>query len=235
MTQELNLSNYFNKTSIETLDPIFIDILKTTNKTNEIEVEDSDAYYVEKINELKKTYNINKIKATYSKLYSLEIIQKELEIIRLISKYSLQNNKLEYNFIILCLKYLLELSSILQSRLKQPVITISKQSKNTIVRCSYKFCNFKDSCIYNYSKKGNCCYQDHYVHNMVSQDINGLILYIEANNAPDEIIIHNKEILKSINTLSFVIAHMETELRTKCMYVEQKEWDSFHYIHVIKS
>ena len=48
-------------------------------------------------------------------------------------------------------------------------------------------------------------------------------------------IIHNKDILKSVNTLSFVIAHMETELKTKCMYAEQKEWDSFHYIHVIKS
>ena len=32
----------------------------------------------------------------------------------------------------------------------------------------------------------------------------------------DEYIVHTKEILKTINTLSFVINHMEIELRTKC-------------------
>ena len=235
MTQISDLYNYFNRTIIDSIDPIFLDIINTTKNIVDVNVEDTEAYYIEKINELKESYNITKIKNTYSKKYSLEVIQKELEIIRLISKYSLQNNKLEYNFIIMCLKYLLELSEILRCRLKQPVIFISKQNKSTIVRCSYKFCNFKDSCVYNYSKKGNCCYQDHYVHNMISHDIDALILYIESNNNPDEMIIHNKEILKSINTLSFVIAHMETELRTKCMYTEQKEWESFHYIHVIKS
>ena len=118
--------------------------------------------------------------------------------------------------------------------MKQPIITISNTNNTGIVRCSYKFCNFKDSCVYNYSKKGNCCYQDHYVHNMVSHDISALMMYLEANNIDNTTIIHNKDILKSINTLCFVIGHMETELRTKCMYSEMKDWESFHYIHVIK-
>ena len=142
---------------------------------------------------------------------------------------------MEYNFIITCLKYLLELSNILQYRLKQPNIFIQVQNKYNIVRCSYKFCNFKDSCVYNYTKKGHACYQDHYVHNMVSHDISALILYVEANYNETELIIHNKEILKSINTLSFVIGHMETELRTKCMYAELKDWENFHFINVIKN
>ena len=235
MIHDTDLYNYFNKTSINRVDPIFVKLLDTKIEEIKDTIEDTDVYYQQKMNELKELYDNGKIKTTYSNKYSLEIIQKELDIIQLISKYSLQNNKLEYSFIILCLKYLLELSEILRCRLKQPSIFISKQNKSTIVRCSYKFCNFKDSCVYNYTKKGNCCYQDHYVHNMVSHDIDALILYIESNNKPDEMIIHNKDILKSVNTLSFVIAHMETELKTKCMYAEQKEWDSFHYIHVIKS
>ena len=69
---------------------------------------------------------------------------------------------------------------------------------------------------------------------MVSHDISALMMYLEANNIDNTTIIHNKDILKSINTLCFVIGHMETELRTKCMYNEMKDWESFHYIHVIK-
>jgi hypothetical protein len=237
MTQVSELyKNFFNKDSINIVDTPFIHIINTTKNTSTIDViiEDTELYYIEKIKEIKESYDIDNIKAIYSKKKSLEIIQKELDIIKLISKYSLQNNKLEYNFIISCLKYLLELSNMLRARLQQPIISISKQNKTNIIRCSYKFCNFKDSCVYNYSKKGNCCYQDHYVHNMVSHDIDALILYIESNNTVDETIIHNKEILKSINTLSFVIGHMETELRTKCMYAEMKDWESFHFIHVVK-
>ena len=228
-------TNYFNKTSLDTVDPMFIGLINTKpTLTIDTLIEEDESFYMNKLKEIKDSYNVEMIKSQYTKKKSLEVIQKELEIIKLISKYSLQNNKLEYIFIISCLKYLFELSSILRIRLGQPIITISKQNKTSIVRCSYKFCNFKDSCVYNYSKKGNCCYQDHYVHNMVSHDIEALILYIESNNTQDNMIIHNKDILKSINTLSFVIGHMETELRTKCMYAETKDWDSFHYIHGIK-
>jgi hypothetical protein len=235
MTQVYELyADYFNKNCLETVDNSFIEIMNTKKPTIDTIIEDNEINYIEKMKEIKDSYNVEKIKSTYINKTALEIIQKESEIIKLISKYSLQNNKLEYNFVVACLKYLFELSNILRIRLKQPIINISKQNKNNIVRCSYKFCNFKDSCVYNYSKKGNCCYQDHYVHNMVSHDLEALILYVESNNTADDIIIHNKDILKSINTLSFVIGHMEAELKTKCMYAEMKEWDSFHYIHVIK-
>jgi hypothetical protein len=234
MTLNNELYNtYFNKTILNITDDIFIQQIKNTHITDNV-IEDSDINYIDKIKEIEDSYDVNTIKSIFTNKKSLEIIQKELEIIKLISKYSLQNNKLEYNFIIVSLKYLFELSEILRERLKQPTISFSKQNKSSIIRCSYKFCNFKDSCTYNYNKKGNCCYQDHYVHNMVSHDIYAIIQYIEDNNTINEIIIHNKDILKSINTLSFVIGHMETELRTKCMYAEMKDWDSFHYIHVIK-
>ena len=39
---------------------------------------------------------------------------------------------------------------------------------------------------------------------------------------------HNKEIIKSINTLCYVIGHMENELKNKCFYQEKKNWNNFH-------
>ena len=224
---------FYNNKIIDIDNTEFINLINTTKNLNNIEnkIEDNETLYLDKIKEIKETYNIDTLHHQYSNKPSLTIIQKEVELIKLISKYSLQNNKLEFNFIILCLKSLFVLSEILRNRLKLQLIVLSKQNKHTMVRCSYKFCNFKDSCVYNYNKKGHCCYQDHYVHNMVSHDISALIMYIESNNNVDEMITHNKEILKSINTLSFVINHMETELRTKCMYTEAKDWESFHYIH----
>ena len=223
--------NYFDMTKdIET-------IMKTNRFINNIEtkIEELEVDFISKMNEIKNTYDNEDIKSIYSSKNSVEILQKELEIIKLISKYSLQNNKLEFIFIITCLKYLLKLSEILRERLKQQPININKGflKTNNISRCSYKFCNYKDECSYNYNsnKKTNSCYQDHYVHNMVSHDVESLISYIEKNYKNNSIIMHNKEILKTINTLSFVIGHMEGELKAKCLYNDPKDWEKYHYIN----
>jgi hypothetical protein len=113
---------------------------------------------------------------------------------------------------------------------------LTNNSTNNITRCSYKFCNYKEECAYNYNigKKTNQCYQDHYVHNMVSHDVSSLISYIEFNYKTNSLILHNKEILKTVNTLSFVIGHMEGELRAKCLYNDPKDWEKYHYINVLK-
>ena len=100
-------------------------------------------------------------------------------------------------------------------------------TQSTITRCSYKFCSYQDSCTYNYNlKTKNLCYQDHYVHNMVSSDLKILLNYIKQQSS----VMHNKEILKTINTLSFVIGHMELELRTKCLYLPENEWEMCHVV-----
>jgi hypothetical protein len=198
----------------------------------EVKIEELEVDYLLKMNEIKNTFENDNINTLYKNKNSLEILQKELEIIKLISKYSLQNNKLEYVFIITSLKYLFELSEILRHRLKQSVINFNKSSKNAnIIRCSYKFCSYKENCTYNYMKKSNQCYQDHYVHNMVSHDVLSLISYIEAHYLTNSQILHNKEILKTINTLSFVISHMESELRAKCLYIDSKDWEKFHFMN----
>ncbi len=227
------VDSFFNVDSLKLTDELQ-KILNENKFINNIDVkiEELEIDYYSKMNEIKNTYEQENIENLYKNKNSLEILQKELEIIKLISKYSLQNNKLEYIFIVTSLKYLHSLSEILRHRLKQLPINFNKHLKNNnIVRCSYKFCNFKENCTYNYVKKSNQCYQDHYVHNMVSHDVLSLISYIEINNMNNTQILHNKEILKTINTLSFVIGHMESELRAKCLYSEQKDWEKYHYMN----
>ena len=75
--------------------------------------------------------------------------------------------------------FLYNISEILRKRINQEKINHNIKSNKNIPRCSYKFCNYKDSCSYHYKNKESFCYQDHYVHNMVSADLNILINYIK--------------------------------------------------------
>ena len=202
------------------------------NKVIQIESE-----YQIKLKEIEELCDNNETIEKLKKDNSLKILQKELDVIKLLSKYSLQNNQLNYTFFMNALNLLLILSETLRIRLEQNEINIEKKaySDDNISRCSYKFCSFKDSCNYNYNKTKNMCYQDHYVHNMVSVDLKILIEYIELKYGDTKIVLHNKEILKTINTLSYVIGHMELELRTKCLYVPESEWESYHVIKHVKT
>jgi len=315
-------------------------IIKLKNKTNYKNMEDKilqiEKDYFDKIDYIKNLYNnSNKIKILKTK-NSLIILQKELEIIKILTKYTLQNKILDYNFFKLCLILLLDLSETLRLRLNQKnllhediknkkniiddtkknklnkinniiidnidsistnnidsivstnnidlvstnnidlvstnnidsivstdnidsivstnnidlvstdnidsivstdnkiisdTIIIDKMNAYSISRCSYKFCSYKDKCSYNYNTKSkNLCYQDHYVHNMVSADLKILLKYINENFNNSINILHTKEILKTINTLSFVISHMENELRIKCLCLPENEWESCHFI-----
>jgi hypothetical protein len=49
----------------------------------------------------------------------------------------------------------------------------------------------------------------------------------KANKVPP---ITNIDTAKNFNTLSFVINHMENELKTKCMYLSENEIESFHFV-----
>ena len=200
------------------------------DKVNEIEIN-----YHEKLKQLQEIcYNENEID-NYKNKNSLIILQKELEIIKILTKYSLQNNQLDYNFFLSCLKFLFKLSETLRIRLGQKEIIYESKTytPTNIPRCSYKFCSYKDACVYNYNiKNKSLCYQDHYVHRMVSTDLYVLINYIEQKYNDQDFVIHNKEILKTINTLSFVINHMESELKAKCLYLNENEYESCHFVKV---
>lgn len=197
------------------------------NKVIQIETE-----YQIKLKEIEELCTNNENIAKIKKENSLKILQKELDIIKLLTKYSLQNNQLNYTFFMNALNLLFTLSETLRIRLKQNEIIIEKKAylDDNISRCSYKFCNFKESCNYNYNKTKNMCYQDHYVHSMVSIDLKILIEYIDKKYGDTKIVLHNKEILKTINTLSYVINHMENELKSKCLYLPENEIESFHFV-----
>lgn len=216
-------------------------INKLSNKTNEKNVEykinQIEKDYQDKLKEVENLCNFNdKVEKIKSKS-SLVILQKELDIIKLLTKYTLQNKSLDPTFFISCLNILLNLSETLRIKIGQKevmhdkIIDDNKLNEFNLSRCSYKFCSYQDNCSYNYNvKTKSLCYQDHYVHNMVSADLKILIEYIKQKQEKNNLILHNKEILKTINTLSFVIGHMETELRTKCLYLPEAEWEACHKV-----
>ena len=221
------LDKYINK-NVYNIDTELKELVDNTKYIDTIDekINNIENDYNQMINEINRL-NIGFYSTNYKNINSLRILQKELSIIKLLSRYSLQENNLDSSFLIKCLKLLLELSEILRTRLKQKEIKINKTNLH---RSSYKFCNYKDKCTYNYNKKKNYCYQDHYVHNMVSYDIKVLLQFIENNN----ISLNNKEILKSINTISFVVNHMENELNAKCMYLDESEWEIYHTVNNYK-
>jgi hypothetical protein len=230
---------YDNKSKMIIEDELFNKLLNTLkNQTNQnsvqVKVNQLETEYQQKLKEIELLCtNVDNIEIV-KKENSLKILQKELDVIRLLTKYSLQNNQLNYTFFMNALKLLYNLSESLRNRIGQKEISIEKKNytDDNISRCSYKFCNFKDSCNYNYNKSKNLCYQDHYVHNMVSADLKVLMDYIEQKYGNDQVVAHNKEILKTINTLAFVINHMESELKSKCMYLQENEIESYHFVKI---
>ena len=217
-------TDLFTNIDLDTIN--LINDYKDKKNTLENKIKNIELKYMTDIEDIKKFCNNNE-KSMYNNITSLEILTKEVNLIKIILKYSLSNNQLEINFLKKSLNYLFILSDILKKRLKQKDIELSTNYE--LSRCSYKFCTFKENCNYFYSKKQNSkCYQDHYVHNMVSHDIKVLLSYINQQYDDNLVIKQNKEILRTLNTLSFVIGHMETELKAKCIYLDKNEWNKFH-------
>lgn len=217
-------NSYGNKLNLnnERIDK-FLEYFQTEEIQNEDNVKEFDLF-IEKANIfLDKDLNI---------LSSLELLEEESYFIKILSKYILQNNYIDTEFFKNCIKILTKLSSILMQKLKQcEIVHKNKNFNNYIPRCSYKFCSFKEDCFYNYSNKTkNICYQDHYVHNMVLADLLILDEYVNKYFNNNKILIPNKEILKSINTLSFVIDHMYLELKSRCLYLNKDQIENEHFI-----
>ena len=82
-----------------------------------------------------------------------------------------------------------------------------------ITRSSYQFCKDKHECEFNYNQEQyDGCTNQHYVHNLVNEDITTLIQYLQSSQ-PDHI---NKvdwnQVKKTIETVLFVVGHMSAEL-----------------------
>ena len=167
---------------------------------------------------------------------SLDILKKQDLLSSYLSK-SIQNTNINIIFLKKILVWLMDTSNYLNNKVGLKIYnhndTLIKQDK--VIRSSYKFCNFKHNCSYNYDNKKKGCYADHYVHNMVYADIFALLNCIDKYHS-DKDVIQNKEIVKCINTISFVIRHMYEELHNLCMYCpNSNEHDKYHIVKITKN
>jgi hypothetical protein len=174
-------------------------------------------YYINNINNINIDFNLN----------SLELLKIEDELTFYLHKYCLKSHDINNDFINKMLNLILNISNNLKKRVKLPDFNLksNEKNKNELKRCSYKFCKFKENCNYNYCKKKCVCYQDHYVHHMVSFDILQLLNYLKSEN------VNHLEILKSVKTLAFVINHMKNELSIKCLYCKPNEIEKNHIVN----
>jgi hypothetical protein len=133
-----------------------------------------------------------------------------------VDKYLHNKNNKEFNFT-LCIKklnWLQKVSKHFSDSLKLPIVLNAFSKTKVIPRSSYQFCDFGYDCDYNYNhKKHEGCLYQHYVHNLVYADIMSLLEYI--GNVKDKSFNDIKfiEIIKCLNTLSYVIGHMYDELK----------------------
>lgn len=178
------------------------------------------------LNEICKILNDDNL----SNLTALELLQKQDLISSYISK-SMQNNSINKDFFHKNLEFLKKTSEILSKKINLKLYTHNYDfvKKDKIVRSSYKFCNYKHSCSYNYDKGKKGCYADHYPHHMVYADCDALIYCLDTHYK-EENEISNKEIIRCINTISFVIKHMLEELNNLCLYSKKEDYDKFHFI-----
>lgn len=200
---------------------------------NEEEIKTHDLNLIDfSLNNEKILNEIDKILQNYkfSNMTSLEILKNQDLISSYISK-SIQNNLINKNFFIKNIIYLRDSSKYLSEKIKQNLFNHNLEylKKDKIIRSSYKFCNFKQNCNYNYESGKKGCYADHYPHNMIYADCLSLIECINKYYKEEDEI-QNKEIMRCINTISFVIKHMYDELNNLCMYSKRNEHDKFHFV-----
>ena len=88
----------------------------------EDEITDLDFEYEKSMLKINNLSNEDSLEELLKDKNSLYILENELEIIKLLSKYTLQNNYLNLKFFMKCIKLMLEMSSILSQRLKLPKI-----------------------------------------------------------------------------------------------------------------
>jgi hypothetical protein len=128
-----------------------------------------------------------------------------------------KNEEINYDSCLLKLKWLIDVSKYFSDKLGlqcNPHKNITTSDFHTINRSSYKFCEYGHNCQFNYSNEGNKrgCFSQHYVHNLIYADMLSLYQYIIALQKCDDGQTNFIEIIKCINTISYVINHMFEEL-----------------------
>lgn len=115
------------------------------------------------------------------------------------------------------LEWLLAVSKYFSDKLHTPIILHTTKGRN-IPRSSYKFCDYGHDCEYNYTHKHEGCFAQHFVHNFVYADIKALADHIQIVKKKEFDDIKFIEIMRCMNTVSYVISHMHEELKCVSHY-----------------
>lgn len=214
----MDWTKYFNNDILDIKNNSYLNNLVLSQKKNYFELlKKKEGVVEQELNNLEEYVSKKFIVDNYKKLNSLQLLEKQNNVIIKLNTYCLKLDEVDEMFIIKTLNYLYNISIILKQRLGQKDIKFLE--KNNIQRCSYKFCKFKENCNYNYNfnKKKMVCYQDHYVHNMVICDLKQIINYLKKNTNNKKM----SDLSKSINTISYVINRMYKELKARCIYLTE--------------
>jgi hypothetical protein len=91
--------------------------------------------------------------------------------------------------------------------------SLERDRPDTIGRNSYKFCDFGHGCSFGYSLEDKRdCYSQHFVYPLILSDIHNLVDHILTDDGTCSPDIQIKEVITSINTITYVINHMYNEL-----------------------
>ena len=101
--------------------------------------------------------------------------------------------------------------------------------RGIIPRSSYKFCEYNYDCQFNYQDKYSGCYAQHFVHNLVCADIYAVINHLK-NCYETRKEYNYQELIKCINTISYVVKHMYEELSNL-----QSQYGNIDNVHIERS
>lgn len=161
------------------------------------------------------------IKINFKDLSDIDLLEYELIVsnclrndIKIFCEKVLDQQNTSTEHIIEKLNWMLNVCQYFSKKLGLRIYIKSSNNINTINRSSYKFCNYNYECQFNYNvKKYEGCFAQHFVHNIVYGDIISLRDFIlNFNNKINNTTAN--EIIKSINTINYVINHMYDELKS---------------------
>ena len=219
---------------------------QTSYKSDTGQVISNCYIFLEGLDSENVTSRVNSIIRGRSLAHNLDIVNLANQdfIASYLFKYVIQNNICSFTMIVDCLDYLFQTSRHLASKTGHTVNvgphgrgSTNRPSQSMISRCSYKFCTHTHCCQYNYPERkrssGKGCYSDHYVHHKVALDVHSLKCYIEEiffDPENDNIVIrNNQEIIKCVNTITFVVKHMYDELWN--VYISCQKKKSYEELH----
>tara|TARA_Y100000780_G_scaffold230383_1_gene252453 strand:+ start:722 stop:1345 length:624 start_codon:yes stop_codon:yes gene_type:complete len=183
----------------------WLDIIEKTKPKNDNKIVTKNKY-IYKSNRSDHKFDYDKIiNEKMDENSDIEILEKITIISKYIKIYIIDKDHKDIENYVKYINWIFNCIKILAIRNKQEIKT-NVIENNTLTRNSYKFCDFNHKCKYAYSFK-NKCYSQHFVYSLLYDDIYNLLNHIKNSKELDM-----KNIKTSINTITYVITHMNEEM-----------------------